>query len=185
MRRLPLAFVLLAVLSLLAAGAAILGVFQAPTSTDLAVHNGAGETLEASPVVGFYTTTNLVGEYVTFVFTLPDRAVEEAKTKNGTVKGKRTVEGATATGVLQPVRALLSLHRFKAHDGEYRIVEPVADLVPAYERSAVSGVYTAVVHMAGGYVVEVDYSINAEEAGQHVSQSLRFLLTQVGSWKRP
>lgn len=182
MRRFPFAFLLVGALGLLAAGGAILGAFEAPTGTDLAVHNGAGETLEANKVVGIYTASNLK-DIVTFVFTAPDHATEVAKTAGGTVQGRRTVEGATAVGILQPVRALLSLQPFTQHGAVYRVREPAADLVPAYQRSAVSGVYSADVRIAGGYVVRVDYKLDAVEGGQPVKETLHYRLTEVGSWK--
>lgn len=182
MRRFPVAFLILGVLSLLVAGAVVLGVAQAPTGTDLAVHNGAGETLGATTVAGNYTASYLGSDVVSFVFTSPDSAIEEARGPRGAVKAKRSVTGANAVGLLEPVAVLLSIPRFTQHGSVYESSEPVAELVPASERHAVSGTYRTSVSLAGGYVVGVRLAIKAVENGQKLAETVDYHLTRVGGW---
>lgn len=182
MRRFPLAFLILGVLSLLMAGAVALGVAQSPTTTDLVVHNGAGETLGASEVVGHYTASSLGPDVVSFVYK-PGAATEVARGPHGAVKAKRSVTGASAAAILQPVQALLNIQNFSEHGSVYRSTEPLADLVPASQRSLVSGTYRTEVQLSGGYVVGVHLAINAVEQGQKVSQTVDYRLTRVGSWE--
>lgn len=182
MRRFPLAFVILGVLSLLAAGALVLGLVQAPTGTDLAVHNGAGETLQASEVSGHYTGSDLGSDVVSFTY-VPGSTRLVERGPHGKVEGRRSVSGANAIGVLEPVQSLLSIGHFTAHGSTYRSTEPVADLVPANERSEVKGTYQTTVRLAGGYVVDVHLAIRAQEQGQKISETADYHLTRVGSWE--
>jgi hypothetical protein len=181
-RRFPLALLLVGLLGLLAAGGVVLGLVQSPTPTDLLVHNGAGETLSATRIVGTYTSSNLRGDVIDFVFTAPADATEVAKTASGAVAGRRTVGGPTAIAVLQPVQALLSLHRFTEHGGAYMSTKPAADLVPPSQRAHVSGTYVVQVRLEGGYVVQVDFRLDAKDRGQRVLETLVYHLTQVGPW---
>lgn len=184
MRRIPLAFVILGVLGLLAAGGLVLGVVQSPTPTDLQVHNGAGETLLAGRVTGSYRASNLKGEVISFDFTAPDRATVVATKTNGTVAGRQNVHGTQATGVLEPVRALLSIHHFTERSGVFRSIEPAANLVAPNLRSQVTGTYEVAVRLGGGYVVQVNFRLNATEQGRHVHQTISYRLTRIDAWTR-
>jgi hypothetical protein len=178
------ALLVVGVLTLLIAGSALLGAFQAPTGADLAVHNGAGETLIADRVVGKFTASTLGNDVVYFVFTAPARTSVVVTGPRGAVKAKRTVSGGTAIGILQPVNTLLRLHHFSQHGSTYENVEPVSDLMPDYERASVSGLYRTTVQLAGGFVVAVHVQINAVEQGQPVAETIDFRLTRVGGWER-
>lgn len=182
MRRIPLAFVLLGILSLLSAGAVALGVWQAPTSADLAVHNGAGETLSASRVKGHYTSTSLQGIVISFAYVAPDKATEVAKDRTGKVRGRRSVNGVSALSVLQPVRQLLGITNFVQKGGDFVSTEPASSLVPLAQRAQVSGTYRTTVTLAGQYVVRVMLDLSAVDQGQRISQSVRYDLTRVGGW---
>lgn len=183
MRRFPLAFLLLGLLSVLAAGAAVLGAFQAPTGADLTVHNGAGQTLAANRVAGHYTTSELGTDVIWFVYLAPGKANEVARDAQGTVKARRTVTGSEAVGVLQPIRQLLSITNFTQHGQVYVSTRSVATLVPSSQRSLVSGSYRTTVEVANGFVVDVSLAISATEAGQHLSEHLDYRLTRIGSWE--
>jgi hypothetical protein len=176
-RRFPSAFLVLGVLSLLAAGAVALGVVQSPTTTDLAVHNGAHETLAASQVDGHFTASYLGGDVVSFQYR-PGSTTELARGPHGAVKAKRTVRGANAVTILEPVQALLAIHHFSQHGSLFESTEPAADLAPAGQRSLVTGTYHTAVRMAGGYVVGVSLAIHAKEGGQTID----YHLTRVGGW---
>lgn len=181
MRRFPVAFLILGVLSLLAAGAVALGVAQSPTTTDLAVHNGAGETLGASEVVGHFTASYLGTDVVSFTYR-PGSTTEVARGPHGALRGKRSVTGAKAIGILEPVQAILTFSNFTQHGSLYQSTEPFANLVPAAERAVVSGTYRTAVQLAGGYVVNVHLAINAIEQGQKVRLTMDYHLTRVGGW---
>ena len=184
MRRIPLAFLILGLLTLLAAGGGVLGALQAPTGTDLAVHNGAGETLLASTVVGSYTTSQLNGVVVSFRFSAPDSVKEVATSATGKVEGRRSVTGSQASGVLDPVRQLLSLQAFSPHGSLYQSVQPASVLVAPATRKRVSGTYRTRVELQSGYVVAVFVRIDASEAGQRIVETVQYRLSKVDSWKR-
>lgn len=186
MRRFPLAFLILGVLSLLAAGALVLGVLESPTITaNVAVHEGAGATLAATRVAGAYTASYLPDDIVSFVFSAPDKATEVARSPKGVVKKRRSVRGADATAILQPVRVLSRFDNFvQQPDGTYVSTEAITRLVPARERKEISGTYRTTVRLAGGYVVGVGLHIDAVEEGQRLSETVDYKLTAVGSWRR-
>jgi hypothetical protein len=183
MRRFPLAFVLVGVLALLAAGGALLGAFEAPTGADVAVHDAATDTLAASPLDGHYTASYLGADVVRFEFVAPDHATEVAGGPRGAVKARRSVSGSTATGILEPVHVLLTISGFIAHGSTYQGTKTLRDLVPASERAGVSGVYRTTVEVADGYVVGVDVDIAATEEGRRISERVSYHLTRIGSWR--
>jgi hypothetical protein len=185
MRRFPFAFLLVGLLGLLAAGGAVLGAFQAPTGTNLAVHNDAGETLLAEHLSGSYSSTATSGTVISFRFTSPDRLYEVARGPSGTVEGKRTVTGASANAVLGPLRQLLSIPQYSAKGSTYHSSEPASVLVPPAQRQFVTGTYRTTVELAGGYVVGVVERIDASEHGQHIVDEVTYRLDQVDSWTRP
>lgn len=182
MRRFPVSFLLLGLLSLLAAGALALGVLESPTVTaNVAVHNGAGETLHATRLVGVYTASYLPQEVISFVFTAPDKATEVARDSKGVVQRRRSVVGTTATSILQPVRVLTSLHNFSLqYNGSYVSTEPIAQLVPPSQRAAISGTYRTTVRLTGGYVVGIGLVIHAVEKGRPLRETIDYKLSSVG-----
>ena len=184
MRRIPLSFLILGLLTLLAAGGAVLGAFQAPTGTDLAVHNGAGETLLADSVAGSYTTSQLNGVVVSFHFRAPGRASEVATGPTGKVEGRRSLTGSQASGVLDPVREVLALPAFSAHGSLYQSVLPASILVPSATRARVTGTYRTRVQLQGGYVVAVFVRIDAKEGPQHIVETVEYRLSRVDGWTR-
>lgn len=183
MRRFPLAFVLVGVMSILAAGGVVLGIFQAPTGIDLAVHNGAGETLQATRVVGTYTSSELSGT-VSFVFTAPDHLTEKAIGTTGKVKAHRNVTSSQASDVLDPVRDLLSIHTFSVHGSSYDNTQPARNLVAPSQRAAVTGTYSTRVQLEGGYVVAIFLRIDAKYGSQHVTETVDYRLSRVAGWMR-
>lgn len=184
MRRFPLAFVLVGVMGLLAAGGAVFGAFQAPTGVDLAVHNGAGETLLAGRVVGAFTSSQLAGTIISFDFTAPDHVTEEAIGLTGKVEGRQKVAGSRASEVLDPVRALLTVKKFSVHGSYYDNTQPARNFVAPSERSAVSGTYSTRVQLAGGYVVSIFERIDLKEGSRHVTETADYRLSRVDGWTR-
>lgn len=184
MRRFPLAFLLVGAMSLLAAGGAVLGAFEAPTGYDLAVHNGAGETLLATRVAGSYTSNQLSGTIVKFVFTAPDHVAEEAVAPSGKVEARRRLTGPQASAVLGPVRGLLSIRTFFPRGNYFENVEPARDLVPPSQRAAVTGTYRTRVQLGGGYVVGVFLRVEATDGSQHIADTVDYRLSSVDGWAR-
>ncbi len=183
-RRFPLAPLLVGVVVLLAAGGALLGAFQAPTGTDLAVHNGVGETLQANRVVGTYKTSAAPGTVVSFDYTAPDHIAEEAVGADGHVEGRRDVTTPEASEVLGPVRELLSVGSFAPRGGYYESTQPASELVTPAERAAVSGTYRARVQLESGYVVAVSLRIDARDGSQRIDETVEYTLSRVGGWTR-
>jgi len=183
MRRFPLALALLALLGLLAGGAAVLGAVEAPTGADVAVHNAATATLGASPLRGQYTSSSLGGDVVSFEFSAPSHLTEVAKTPDGTVRARRTVEGGTALAALEPIRDLLSVTGFTGPGPAYVSTMPLSDLLPAGEHENVNGHFRVSVQVSGHYVVAVAWVIRASAAGERLSQDVRYRLTTVGGWE--
>jgi hypothetical protein len=183
-RRLPLAIVLVGVMGLLAAGGAVLGAFQAPTGVDLAVHNGAGETLLARQVVGAFTSSQLAGTVISFDFTAPDHVTEKAIGLSGKVEEQQKVAGSRASEVLDPVRALLSVKAFSVHGSYYDHTQPARDFVPPAERADVSGTYSVRVQLEGGYVVSIFERVDMKEGSQPITQTADYRLSRVDGWTR-
>lgn len=185
MRRLPLSFVLLGLLGLLAAGGAVLGAFQAPTGTDVAVHNGASETLLAGRVVGTYTSSQFKGMVVSFNFQAPDHVTEVARGSSGQVEGRRQLNGSAASSVLGPVRHLLAIGNFSTHGSYYDSTQPASALVASPTRARVTGTYRTQVQVETGYVVAVFLRIDANDGTQHIVEYVDYRLSRVDGWTRP
>lgn len=175
----------LGVLALSVAGAAALGVAQAPSGADLAVHNGAGQTLAAARMAGYYTGTNLGGDTVHFRFTSPDRVTASLSGPTKASTSRQTLTGTAARKLLEPVRELLSVGGFTGAGPTYSVVEPVAQLLPQNEQSLVTGTYRATVQVTGGYVVSVNEHIVLTARGRSLDEKVRYHLTRVGSWNAP
>ena len=184
MRRFPLAFALVGVMSLLAAGGALLGVFQAPTGADLSVHNAAGETLEATRIAGSYTTSREPDTTISFVFTAPNHVLIKAVGHTGKVEARENVT-SQASGVLTPLRHLLSINAFSVQGSYYEYTEPAWKLLKPSLRSEVSGTYTWRVQLQGGYVVGVFLHFDAKVESQHVTETEGFRLSRIGDWIPP
>lgn len=175
----------LAVMTVLAIGAVILGVVMSPNGTDLAVHNAAGETLRAGTVSGSYTTSTLRGESIEFVYRSPDTVIAHF---SGPVKGvnhaPQTTKGATAANVLSPVKELQTVTGFTGHGSVYLASETIKKLVAPAVRSSVTGTLRAVATVATGYVVRVQEHISATQGGRKINQLLDYRLTRVDGWPR-
>ena len=183
-RRFPLAFLLVGLLGLLAAGGAVLGAFEAPTGADLAVHDGASATLQAGRVTGTYTTSSNPGVKISFAFRAPDHLAEVAHGPSGKLEGSRHVSGSQASGVLGPVNRLLSLDHFSVRGSYYDRTEPAKSLVSPAARAQVTGTYRTQVQLDGGYVVAVLISIHASKGSQHFDETQSYRLSRVGAWSR-
>ncbi len=184
MPRFPLAPLLVGVLTLFAAGGAVLGAFQAPTSTALTVHNGAGETLQAGHIVGHFTNSQYAGIVIAFDFHAPDHLSEKVVGRSGKVEQQRTVNGRQATAALNPLRRLLAIGTFTQQGSYFEKTLPASVLVRPTTRKKVFGTYRTQVQLEGGYVVGVDIEIKAREGAQHLVETLDYQLSRVDGWSR-
>lgn len=179
-------FLILSLLVVLAAGAAVLGYSQAPASGDLAVHNGAGETLAASSLTAVYTSTSS-NEVVRIRFRAPD-SVTETLVKGGPAGSRlrvATATGARALAALDPVRRLLDVTGFTAQGPSYVGVESIGSLVPASEAHLVSGSIRYSATVTAGYVVDVvEHDVVVTPGGTETGGG-RYRIVRIGSWKVP
>lgn len=179
---------LVGLLGLLAAGAAILaGVFQSPDTTDLVVHNAAGETVGASTVRGTYTATTLAGDTFHFFYRSPDQVTTFFSGPSGQLSHKpQTATGPTATDVLVPVRKLQQFHGFTASGPSYVITKPFKDLVKRSLRHQVRGTFRATVTVATGYVVRLREDLAGVETlgghAHHIASHADYRLSQIDGW---
>jgi len=183
-RRIPIAFLLVGLLGLLAAGGAVLGAFEAPAGADLAVHDGANQTLLADHVEGDYTSSQYAGLVISFDFVAPDHASEVATGPNGQAEGHRRLNGAAASGLLDPVRRLLSLGNFSTRGDYYDSTEPASVLFAKPTRPHVTGTFRTLVQVETGYVVAVVLQVQAKDGTRQVAQSVDYRLLRVGTWTR-
>lgn len=162
----------------------MLGALQAPTGTDLAVHNGAGETLQATHIVGRFTTSGNPGIAIAFVFRAPDHLSEEAVSSAGKVENRQTLNGPEALGALGPLHRVLSLHKFARKGSYYDRTLPASVLVKPATRTKIVGTYQTRVQVEGGYLVTVDVEISARENGQNLVETQDYVLSRVDGWSR-
>lgn len=180
--------ILVGILGLLAAGAAILaGVFQSPATTDLVVHNAAGETAGASTVRGTYTATTLAGDTLHFVYQSPDRVTTYFSGPSGQLNHRpQSATGPTAVRVLLPVTQLQQLDGFTASGSSYVITKPFKDLVARSLRHQVRGTFRATVTVATGYVVRLQEDLAGVETrgghAQQIASHADYRLSQVDGW---
>lgn len=146
----------LGVLTLLAAGAIVLGLVLAPTTADLTVHNGAGEILLAPSLTAYYRSVN-PPETLRIAYTAPDRLEETLLSAGPGSKPvrSRTIKGSRAAAALKPFDQLLTITGFSPVGSHFVAVAPFATFVPSSEAQLVSGSVTFVTTVRGGYTVGV------------------------------
>jgi hypothetical protein len=146
----------LGLLTVLAAGAVALGLLLAPATPNLAVHNGAGETLLAPSLTAYYSSSEPRAT-VRIVYTAPDRLTESLLAHGPGSRPVRsvTIKGSRAVKALQPFEQLQQITGFTARGARFVAVQQASALVPADEASQISGsvVYSAA--LSGGYLVDV------------------------------
>ncbi len=149
----PLA--VLGVLTLLAAGAVVLGLFQAPKTPNLVVHNGAGEAILAKQLTIVFTTPATT-QREAIDYQAPQTAV--VRIYNGSTVLRRTVVRSPQVPVqiFQPFRELQTVNNFQAAPANRFVgTFPAADLVPPNERAFVTGTVHATATVTNGYVVRL------------------------------
>lgn len=188
MRRVPLAFVLLGVMSLLAAGALTLGILQSPTGATTFVHNDALATLSAPSVAGQVSEgSRSGGTQVTALFTYTAAARRGTETaRSGSVGPRtRTFTGARAVQLVSPITEILTLSGFSGRGATFVLTATVASIVPARERPLVRGTFSEVVTASGGYVVAVVETYHVIELGHRVDARIDYRLRRIGGREAP
>lgn len=146
----------LGLLTVLAGGAVALGLLLAPATPDLAVHNGAGETLLAPSVTAYYSSTAPQAT-VRIVYTAPDHLTESLLARGPGSRPVRsiTIKGPRAVKALQPFQQLQTITGFTAKGARFVAVQQAATLVPANEAGQISGTVAYSAALDGGYLVDV------------------------------
>jgi hypothetical protein len=129
---------LVTLLSLLAAGAVVLALFQAPSTPNLVVHNGVGE-LTLGRQVTIHARAPGSATTQTGDFQAPDRAT--VVTRDGPVVVQRqTAHGTNATAIFGPFRFLLRVNTFTpVRGGRFVANVPASQVVSAAEAPSVRG----------------------------------------------
>ncbi len=150
---------ILGLLSVLSAGAVALGLLLAPATADLTVHNGAGETLLAPSVTAYYTVSSPRATY-RIKYTAPDRLTETLLSRGPGSRPLRSVSlrGSQASRALQPFDQLQRITGFTPVGAGFVARQSASTLVPADERTQVSGTVSYAATLHSGYVVGVTES---------------------------
>ena len=183
-RRFIVPFLLVGVLGLLALGAAIYGFETQPTTTDLKIHNAAGETVRAQSLSGTITESTVPGAKILFTYDAP--ATLTARVRGpGQSNAPRTTTGPTAQQALSPVAGLERLKGFTDQGSVYLQSQPL-DLVTPSAGATIKGSVRTVATVATGYVVQVQEHLaaTATQAGKRsrVTRHLNYRLHRINSW---
>jgi hypothetical protein len=182
-----LPWIILCLLIGLTVGMAVLGFTEAPAPADLAVHNGAGETVTASSFTAIYSS-NSPAETIRIEVRPPDQVTEALLRggPTGTPVRSVTVKGSSSVKkVLNPFSQLLKIAGFSERGSSYVATKPASTLVPADEASDFSGSihYTATV--SNGYLVDlVERYLVITPVGRQ-SGTYRYQITRIGGWNVP
>lgn len=177
-------FLVLGVLTLLVVAAAILGVVQAPTGTDLSVHNAVNQTLTAERVTGNFTQSGTPGT-VHFTFVAPDHVTAYlAEPNKGASQAPRSSTGPSAKNVLEPVMTLGTLSGFRGNGAKFVISKPIAALETGKPDPSLTGSFRAIATVATGYVVRVREDIAVAKGGRQFSEQIDYKIQRVDGWTR-
>lgn len=174
--------VVLALLTVLALGAAVLALSEAPATSDLTVHNGAGETLATPSLSALYSSSSPV-ETVRVDLLGPD-LLKETLLKGGPVK-TLTIKGSRSQEVLGPFSALLKITGFSARGSTYVATEPASTLVPPDEASQVTGSIRYTATVSGGYLVDLVEHYTVKTPGGPESGTYHYRITDLGGQRTP
>lgn len=180
-------FLILALLVGLAAGGAALGLSQAPPGADLAVHNGAGETVAASRITAYYTPRT-APELIRIDYSSTGQSTETLV--RGGPPGRppevRHVPAAQAKQLLTPVSQLLDVKGFTRVGSAYHGSQPVATLLhTAREAAVISGTVRYKATVINGYVVDVTQSASLRTPRGTATEGGHYHITEISGWKVP
>jgi hypothetical protein len=146
----------LGLLTVLAAGAVVLGLSEAPATADLLVHNGAVATVGASSLTAVYQD-GTTGRYVRVEYRSPDQTTEYLLKDgpNSAPVQTQHVPASEAKSVLNPFSQLELVTGFKAQGPDFVAVSSATPFLPPAERQAVKGTIRFVASVATGFLVHV------------------------------
>ncbi len=172
---------ILGLLGVLSIGAVVLGLAMAPPTTDLMVHNGAGETVLAPSLTALYANQS-TREYIKVVYTAPDQATESLLKAGPGSPATRTVhvQGTRATKALAPFAQMQKVTGFTAKGSKFTAQVPASTLYPPRLAPAVKGTVNYVVSLTGGYLVSVLESFNVHTPVGTQTGSYQYLVTAIG-----
>jgi len=177
--RLPV--LVLSLLTVLALGALVLGLSEAPATADLTVHNGAGETANSTSVSALYSSSSPV-ETVRVDLLRPDLLKETLLKGNtaGVPEKTLTIKGSRSQQVMEPFSALLKITGFSAHGSTYVATEPASALVPPDEASQVTGSIRYTATVSGGYLVDLVEHYTVTTPGGPEAGTYHYRITDLG-----
>ena len=173
----------LALLGVLSIGAVATGLVLAPSTPDLVVHNGLGETSLAPSFTYYVRSSAAPAETVRVSFTAPDRLTESLFRGRVTGRPVRTVsaKGTYARqAALKPFNELQNVEGFSASGPNFVATRSASSLVSPNEASQVSGSvhYTATVN--SGYLVRLVAQYHYSTPGGTETGTDRLLVTTIG-----
>ena len=169
---------ILTLLSLLAAGAVVLALYEAPRTPNLVVHNGAGELALANQVtLRFASTSSSAVETITY--RAPDRA-SVLVVNGGQVITRRSVRDPTvATQLFGPFRFLLKVNGFAAaQGGRFIATLPASQVVAPSQAASVRGSVHLTATVRGGVLVRLLEAVNLQTAAGSENQTGLYCVTR-------
>jgi len=176
----------LSLLAVLAIGALVLGLSEAPATADLTVHNGAGETLGSASVGALYSSSSPV-ETVRVDLLGPDLLKETLLRggASGVPEKTLTIKGSRSQEVLEPFSALLKITGFSPHGSTYVATESASTLVPPDEASQVTGSIRYTATVSGGYLVDLVEHYTVTTPGGPEAGTYHYQITDLGGQRIP
>jgi hypothetical protein len=190
-RALALPFLLVGVMGLLVVGALLLGLFQAPNSTVLYVHNAAGETAAASNFTATYagsesaTRSGLppVGYKLAgrLDWTAPDEAtVTRHLIGLGSLPPSTSVahvKGSKAQSALQPLTTAQQITNFQRHGSVY-----VGSQYLVGDHGQITESIVDTIRVANGYLVVIDQNVRLASSSAATVTRVTFHFRQIAGW---
>ncbi len=178
---------ILGLLSVLAVGALVLGLVEAPAAGDLAVHNAAGENLAAGSfsaqisalegTAGAPTAVRFLGR---IDYTAPD--IVRISHIAGRTAGPPVVvlTGTRARDYLGPLIALRRFSNFHRLGATFTASLPVARFVPPVEAGLVHGTYRVAVTVGGNRVTAFTERVLLITPSGTTRQTIRYFFLEIG-----
>lgn len=182
-----LPWLLLGLLSVLAVGALVLGLVEAPAAADLAVHNATGETLSASSFsadisalagpAGAPAAARFLGR---IDYTAPDTVRVSHIAGRTTGPAAITLTGPRARNYLGPLTALRRFSDFRRVGATFTASLPVARFVPPLEARLVHGTYRVAITVGGNRVTAVTEQVLLITPSGTTRQTVRYVFLEIG-----
>lgn len=176
---------LLSLLVVLAVGASVLALSEAPGSTDVLVRNAVNETL-AAPSFRAITTTQatLNGQSQTQIehisYTSPSQVVVVVSTTASSHGVRVVLTHSQETAFLANFEKLTTTKGWATHGSYYGLVRPASSLVPPSAAKLVSGTVVTQLYVTNGYLTSIVERIHVTEGGQTSNQFGRFTFVEIG-----